>query len=157
MSPSVMPRGGNRLIDRPNSARDLLPGATNRRRGAHDLGRLRRPGNGPFAQVVDGGLVQAHHGAERAADEVQLVLHDEFGRQQPLRQGLGTRRRVVHDAVGTVRVDVGGLAEEHAGLAAPRHHRELVDRADDEARDFLVDLLVDEEDGQSLAPRTWLR
>jgi hypothetical protein len=68
-----------------------------------------------------------------------------------MRQRTSALRRGVHHPVGAQGIDVAGAAEEHAGLAAPRHHRELVDGGDEEVGQLLIDLLVDEEDRQALA------
>jgi hypothetical protein len=46
---------------------------------------------------------------------------------------------------------VCGTAKQHAGLATPGQHGELIDGGNDEIGQLLVDLLVDEEDGQTLA------
>ena len=124
---------------------NLLARAPHGRRRAHDLGWPRSAVDGQLAEVVHGGLVQANHGSEWTADEVELVLDDELRGQQPFRHRLRPQGRVIHDAVGALLVDVGRPAKEHPRVTTPGHHRELVDGRDQKGRDLLVDLLVHEE------------
>jgi hypothetical protein len=44
------------------------------------------------AELLDRGLVEADHGAERAGDQVELVLHDQLGRAQAVRERGGAAR-----------------------------------------------------------------
>ncbi|NUQ33418.1 MAG: hypothetical protein HUU29_00560 [Planctomycetaceae bacterium] len=78
---------------------------------------------------------------------MELVLHDELGRQEPLGKRLSVLRHVVHGAVRAQVTEMGGASEQHACFAAPRHHRELVDGGDEEVRELLIELLVDEQHG----------
>jgi hypothetical protein len=81
---------------------------------------------------------------------MELVLDDELGREQAVREFRRVPGRLVHDAVRAPALEVGRTPEQHPGLAAPGDHRELVDRGDDEVGQLLVDLLVDEEDREAL-------
>src|SRR5690606_31687274 len=87
---------------------DLLLRATHGCRGANDLGNPALSVDLALAQEIDRRLVQAYHGAQRARDEVQLILNDEFGWTQASGEhprGLGG---VVHPAVGATVVQVRG-------------------------------------------------
>jgi hypothetical protein len=86
VSPSSGPAGGRGPPIAAEERENLPSRAAHRRRGGQELGAHRGG-----AQRLDGGLVQAHHRAERARDEVKLVLHDELGRAQPLGQHLRAR------------------------------------------------------------------
>jgi hypothetical protein len=143
-------RGEDRHLAAEQGA-DLLAGAAGGGGRADDLRRAQDAVDGAGREEVDRGLVEADHRAERAGDQVELVLDDQLGRIEALRQRASALGRGVHHAVDAQVVEVGGAAEQHAGLAAPRHHGELVDGGDQEVGELLVDLLVDEEDRQALA------
>jgi len=94
----------------------LLAGASDRGRGGDHLGSVRGD--------VDSRLVEADQCAERAGDEVQLVLDDEFGRW---------------GALGCVT-----SVEQCGRFGLPGHLGELVDRGDDQRGPVQVDRLVDQ-------------
>ena len=74
------------------------------------------------------------------------------GGRRPLGQLLGVLRHspVVERRRRSARPwRASDAAEEHAGLAAPGQHRELVDGGDEEGGQLAVDLLVDDEDRQA--------
>ena len=84
---------------------------------------------------------------------MQFVLHDQVRRQQPLGQLLGLRwwDSAIHGAEEATTIARMDAAEEGGGLAPPRQHGELVHRRDDEGRQLAIDLLIDEQDRQTLA------
>jgi hypothetical protein len=117
----------------------------------------------PRGQGLDGDLEEPDGGAERAGDEVQLVLDDEVRRAQPADRSDGRCRKPVLRRVRSdlarrvVSVDVAvptappaDVAEQCCGLPLAREPCELVDGGDDERGREAVDLLVDREDRQSL-------
>ena len=115
--------GGGKTCDRlPAEERlDLAVGPADRRRRGDDLRpnrSVRRPR--AVAEPVDGGLVEPDHRAERPGDEVQLVLDDQVGRQEP-RLELRSPARVARpvEAVPVVPVH---LPEERA-RRRPTHGR----------------------------------
>ncbi len=105
---------------------DLLAGAADGGRGGDHLGA---GAVGRGAQPEDGRLVQADGGAERAGEQMQLVLDDEGRRQVPYRC----------PARGP---------EQPSGARFPGQPGELVDGAEDEGGRPVVELLVDDGDGQ---------
>jgi hypothetical protein len=80
---------------------------------------------------------------------MELVLNDELRREESLREGLGARPWLIHDAIYAPLVGVRRAPEQDARIAPPRHPGELVDCRDEEARNFLVNLFVDEQHWQS--------
>ncbi|WP_356948878.1 hypothetical protein [Streptomyces cacaoi] len=120
----------------------------------------------PRAQLVDGRLEVSDGGAERAGDQMQLVLDDQVRRTEPgsrFRHILAPAApRLVPIAASVLLVEVivpvsvpgaplGGAAEKQAGLAVPRQRRELVDGDDQQARQQPVDLLVHRQHRDALA------
>ena len=104
---------------------DLVRRSSDGRGRRHDLG-----GGATARDLVDGRLVEPDHGAQRATDEVQLVLNDEVGRQIGV-AGVG------NPSPGS---------EQRPDLPLPRHHGELVHGADDERRAIGVHVAVDDVD-----------
>ena len=89
------------------------------------------------AELVNDRFIVADHRAERAGDQVQLVLNDQGRRLYGIRI-----------------VD----SEKQPGARFPWHHRKLVDRSDDEGRWALINAVVDDIDwktffGAKIAPR----
>jgi hypothetical protein len=82
LSPSSIPRGGKSAISRSNSARIC---SRARRAVAVEqtiFGCAQHTVDLAGREEVDRGLVEADHRAERAGDQVELVLDDELGREQ---------------------------------------------------------------------------
>ena len=82
---------------------------------------------------VDGGFVQAHHGAERTGDEMQFVLNDQVRRKERFGQrlpgGVGVTR-AIEAAIFWIAVGALNLAEQLACLALPGQAGKLIDRRD---------------------------
>lgn len=134
---------------------DLLLRTPNRGRRCDDLGpdRCARSARcvSSAAQKIHGRFIQSHHGSERPGDEMELVLHDEVGGQEPLGQVLGTlRRATIRSAEEDVTLACRDLAKELSRLTAPRHHCKCVHGSDHEARQLAVDLIVHEHEGNAL-------
>lgn len=118
----VEPGGRKELGAAAVEGADLLTGATDRRRGRHDLG------SDTFAvgaQPEHGRLIEADGGAERAGEQVQLVLDDQVRRAVP-----------------------GVSPEQPSRARFPGEPGELVHRAENEGRRPVVHLFVDDGDGQ---------
>src|SRR5690606_16998383 len=107
------------------------------------------------AEFVDGCLVEADHGPERPADEVELVLDDEIRRPYaPHRIHLGSGVKFAPPVAASAVVAgpeepvtlafLAHVAEERPNLRAPCHHREFVDGGDHHRRRPMVDLLIDQ-------------
>ena len=99
------------------------------------------------AQRVDDRLVEAHHRAEGAGDEMQFVLDHQVRRRQGLWQ-LGADARRLRGAVEAAFVVPIRAAEQLAGLRLPRQGRELVHGGDQKRRQALVDRLVHAQHGK---------
>ena len=114
------------------------------------FGRIFLPVALPTAQLVQGRLVQADHRSQRTGDQVQFVLDDQVGRQQPS-AGQRVAPAGLARAIEAVLVVPLDAAEERPDLAGPGHGRELVHRGDQEARQPAIDRLIDRQDRQRLA------
>src|SRR4051794_20103358 len=84
---------------------------------------------------------------------MELILHDEIWRQKPIWKDRVARYGgwTVHD---TKEVLAGATMHtpKHGGSSpSPGKHCKLVDRCDNEARELTVNLLIDEQDRNSLA------
>ena len=86
----------------PEQRLDLLARAAQRGRRADHLGRANLAADRQLAQIVDRGLVQPDHRPERTADEMQLVLHDQLGRQQTIGHGARALGRATGMTASTV-------------------------------------------------------
>ena len=95
-----------------------------RGRGADDLGLRGYSLPAVSAELLDDALVKAYHRPERSRDKVQLVLDDE-----------SRGRRFAFP--------VGAQAEHGPGICPPGKLGELIDRAYDDRRAVLVDILTD--------------
>ena len=123
-------------------------------------------------KLVDRRLEQPDRGAQRAGDQVQLVLDDQVRRPEPDHRPAGRppaspafalclARQPVFASRSSMPVAVplaplADLAEQRAGVASPGQPGELVDGGDHERGREPVDLLVDGQDRQALpaaAPR----
>src|SRR5258706_11360472 len=97
---------------------------------------------------VDRGFIQAGHGAERAGDEVKLVLNNQIGRIQPVpvtqRAPLARLRRAVETTIRLKTVDV---AEKRSTLTHPWKSREFIDGSDQKRGQPTVDWLIDHNNG----------
>ena len=132
----------------PEERLDLLPGVTDGGRRGDDLRPRPAPVDLPCAQRLDDRLVEACHRAERAGDQVQLVLDDEIGRRQRTRKPTAHAR--FRGAVEPVCVIPVGAAEQRAGIAHPRQRGELVHGGDEERGQAPVERLVDRHDRKRL-------
>ncbi len=128
----------------------LLLRSSQRRRGGDDLRQDELARDLARREALDGGLVEADHRAERAGDEVELVLHDQLRWTQPRGERQSVLRRPVEWPVELLPFPRRDAAEEHASLAPPGQHRELVDSREQERGELAVDLLVDEQHRQPL-------
>src|SRR5690606_12461946 len=107
----------------------------------------------PPAQFIDGGFVQADHRAQRAADQVELVLDDQIGRADRC-DVLDLDRRqafpglMIAGAVRLVPEQAMALAfltyatEQRSHLTAPRPYGALVHWGHHHRWRAVVDLLV---------------
>ena len=118
----------------------------------------------PGRQLVDRRLVEADHGAQGPADQVQLVLDDQVGRaNEPVRLprdprltargGMSTRVLIVRGEESVALAEAAHPTEERLDFAPPRHLREFVDGRDHHRRQQPVDLFVDDDDRQPLVRR----
>ena len=141
------PGGGKTCVSgRPNSAWIWSCARRTVAVEATIFGRTARPSSSPQAERVDGRLVQPDHRAERAGDQVQLVLDDQVGRRQRRGQRdsatrLGRRRRS--------RSRRGGRRRRAALRSArPRAAPRTCRRSRSGSRQPPVDRLVDGDDRQ---------
>ena len=127
----VKPGGGNcRAVageDRP----DLVRRATDGRRGRHDLAGALRP-----AIAVDSRLVEPDHRPRGPLIRCSSSCTMRSGGRKSWSDRAPLRR-----------------SEQRADLTLPRHHRELVDRPDDQRRAVRVHVAVDDVDREPIAER----
>ena len=145
--PPVRPRRWEDLGLRPaEQGLNLILGAAHGGGGGDDLGPRRRPVKAAHAQRFDGGFIQPHHGAERAGNQMQLVLDDEVRRRQRTVEALFLA--CIRRAVEALRIAALGAAEQLAGARLPRQGGELIDRGDEEGRQAAVNRLIHRQNGQ---------
>ena len=146
------------MRDGPREERlDLFPGVADGGRRGDDLrlheasSRSERnpsPVDLPRAQRFDHRLVETGHGAERAGDQVQLVLDDEIGRRKRTREP--TPAAGLRGSVESCRVIPVGAPEQRAGITHPWQRGELVHGGDQERGQAPVKRLVHGDDGEWL-------
>ena len=96
MRPASSTCGGKIVTSRPYRARTWSGALRAVAVEATSSGRTGRPvAVAPGREDVDGDLEQAHGGAQRAGDEVQLVLDDQVRRPQPAHRANRRGRRTV--------------------------------------------------------------
>ena len=129
--PTLRPRRREHVCDGPREERlNLLPGVADGGGRGNDLRPYALSPNLPRAQRFDHRLVEPGHSAERAGNQVQLILNDEIGWQKRARKAValaGLRRPVEPGRVIPV-----GAAEKRAGHPDPRQRSELVHGGDEE-------------------------
>ena len=132
----------------------LLLGFAHRCRRGDDLRLDRLAIKRPATQFIHGCLIQAHHGAQRPTDQVELILNDQVGRTYRVDDlHLGGRktlaRLVIAIAIGTLPKQAVALAflahatKQCSHLTTPRHHGELVHGGDHHRGRAVVDLFID--------------
>ena len=132
----------------------LLLGFAHRCRRGDDLRLDRLAIKRPATQFIHGCLIQAHHGAQRPTDQVELILNDQVGWANRvdglyLRGRKALARLVIAIAIGTLPKQAVAFAflahatKQCSHLSTPRHHGELVYGGDHHRGWAVVDLFVD--------------
>ena len=123
---------------------DLRARATDGCGARHDLGSNPFVLPGACRQPVERHLVEGCDGAERTADEMQLVLDDERrGRQRCAAVERRSHSARICGAIEAPLVLAVDMAEEGARLGEPGKAGEFVDCRNDEGRQTAVDHLID--------------